>query len=455
MDGTVFRGRQLAIALTCLSCSLLLIVSQRTLGCPFCLSPPQTLAEQISGADVVLIAELVRFRVLNQGTKPESTLRIREYLAGKELVSGRREMAAGQTLVINAEAAGQPGDLFLMFGYFPEGLVETSPPALAFSSVASAASATSNSSSPVVIRASAQSEAVNRIEKTSLVIPEFISWVETIAISNSAVYYLKNIPGKEIDQQRRLTWFMDFLEHEDPMIAIDAWAEFGCSSYEDVVGVRHLMPRNKLRAWIEDPLMSPERLGLYGMMLGLCGEDSDSQFLKDHMYDREPQGLRLRFGSEGLMAGYLLLTKEPGLRDLEKTLILPPDVPDTAAHAFVQALQFLWSYERDIIPEDRLRESMRLLLKNAAMREIAVTNLSRWEDWTTLSALTVMFDKECGDDVSVQRAIVQFAQACEKAEMSNEPLSEHTSAAAQFLRRVQESRPQLLASPLQDFTAPQ
>jgi hypothetical protein len=57
----------------------------RALACPFCLSPPQTFAEQMSRADVVLIAELVRFEVLDFGRRAESTMRIREYLRGASI----------------------------------------------------------------------------------------------------------------------------------------------------------------------------------------------------------------------------------------------------------------------------------------------------------------------------------------------------------------------------------
>lgn len=456
MDGSISTiHRLLIVAGFLFICFLPPSGLQQSDACPFCLNPPQTLAEQISRADLVLIAELVRFQVHDQGKTPESTLRIREYLHGKQIATTRRELAIGQVIVIRAEAAGKVGDLFLMFGEIPESAIEIADVTATVGKTTSGDSLAVNPVRAAVMTSSAQRPSAWRIEKTSLVIPEFISWNETTAITPAAVSYLRQVPGKDISQPLRLVYFVRFLEHQDPLIAIDAWAEFGCSTYDDVVAVQGLMSREKLRAWIADPLMSPERLGLYGMMLGLCGSAEDSEFLLGQMHDRGQPGVALRFGSEGLMAGYLLRTGESGLQVLIETFVLPTNVPDTASHAFVQALQFMWSYERDLISEIRIREAMRLLLRHETMREIAITNLSRWEDWSTLPELVTMFDNECADDRSAQRAIIQFAQVCAKVDKAHGEASEYATAAAQFIGRVQKSRPELLTSPLYDFTAPQ
>jgi hypothetical protein len=162
-----------------------------------------------------------------------------------------------------------------------------------------------------------------------------------------------------------------------------------------------------------------------------------------------------RFGAEGLMGGYLLLTGEEGLKQLEETIALPANVPATARHAFVQSLQFIWTYESDVISKARIQSSMRLLLQNSSMREIAITNLSRWEDWESLPVLKAMFAKDCEGDRESQRAILQFAQTCRRSVSARSNVHDYASLAEEFLCEAHLKRPELLSQNVRDFNAPQ
>ncbi len=465
MNGFTRTHRQLAkAAATTATIFLLMAALHKIPACPFCLSPPQTLAEQISRADIVLIAELLRFRVYDEGTRPESTLRIREYVRGAAVATTRRELAVGQAIVIAVEATGKPGDLFLMYGDLLSSSSEATATFAAETQPLSAPGDTETSGVvSAVLNLDSPDDLVPATQKTSLIIPEFITWNETLAVSNDVVSYLRKMPSTSIPQAKRLEYFLPHLEHVDPLVAIDAWAEFGNSSYNDVVAVRSLMSPEHLRAWIADPRMSPERLGLYGMMLGLSGTPADAEFLLRQMCSEGQITIKatadarksFRFGAEGLMGGYLLLTGEPGLQHLEKVIVLTRDMPDTACHAFVQSLQFIWSYESDVVSHSRIQQSMRLLLKDESMREIAITNLSRWEDWETLSTLITMFNGECADDRSTQKAILHFAQACAKNSKTKAETREYANDAELFLCEVYATRPELLTSNVREFQAPQ
>lgn len=466
LNGFTQRHCKSSVASAALAVILLLTAIFRNApACPFCLSPPQTLAEQISRADLVLIAELVRFEVYNNGTRPESTLRIRKYLRGEETAARLDRLAIGQSIVIPSEATGAPGELFLMYGTLPEYSAPGSVNTFASTSTNSEAS-DANSTAPVVqavLKSDSPVEAV--IQKVSFLIPELISWNETHSITTDMVNYLHQLPAQSEPQPTRLAYFLTNLEHRDSLIAIDAWAEFGNASYDDVVAVRELMSPADLRLWIADKNMSPERLGLYGMMLGLSGGPEDAEFLLSQMIESEPESpvgndhatppRTFRFGAEGLMGGYLLLTGEEGLDQLEKTIALPADVPDTARHAFVQSLQFIWSYESDVISKARIQSSMRILLQNSSMREIAITNLSRWEDWESLPMLKAMFAKNCDGDRESQRAILQFAQTCRRSDSARSDAQDFASMAEEFLCEAHLTRPDLLSHNVRDFTAPQ
>jgi hypothetical protein len=172
VNGFTQRHRKSSVASAALAMILLLTAIFRNApACPFCLSPPQTMAEQISRADLVLIAELVRFKVYDNGTRPESTLRIRKYLRGQETAAPLDRLEIGQSIVIPSEAAGARGDLFLMYGTLPEYSVPGSANTFASTSTNSDAG-NSNASGKVVqavLKSDAPVEAV--IQKASFLVP--------------------------------------------------------------------------------------------------------------------------------------------------------------------------------------------------------------------------------------------------------------------------------------------
>lgn len=450
-------ARTLVVALVM---TLLLFGGTAIDSCPYCISPPQSLSEQVAQADLVIIAELVRFRTLDNGLRPESTLRIREYLNGQHLAAKRPELSIGRSFVVDQELPGARGSLFLMYGTFPR--CQFAPDNLLRTDL------------------DYHPDNLQLTAKSSLVLPEFISWNESTAISREAVSYLRSLPRRTRPQSERLTYFLNWLEHSDPLIAMDAWAEFGNARYEDVLAVRHLLPREKLLSWVSDRNMNFERLGLYGMMLGLCGHPEDAQFLLDQMHEDTsadvysaiqsiptqqpaiqliahavPEKRSFRFGAEGLMGGYLLLTGATGLDFLDRTIATSPDAPELAVLAMIQALQFVREYEPKLISEDRLQRSMASLLSHRNSRELVIASLARWEAWDLFPQLQEMFEKDSPDDRATRMAIVQFAQSGMKAAEKDPQLGDFQVAAASFLRQAAAESPDLFSSNTRDFGVPQ
>lgn len=418
-------------------------------ACPFCLSPPMTLVEEIATSDMVVIVELLRSEIVSSGGRriPQSTVRIREFLQGSALATKYGRLQTGQAVVVPQEMTGSLGDLFLLFGSLP---IDTSSTESTFATSTNDATSNSNDDDGIVTaNLSTMNVDQKRIQRTSLVIPELISWDSFTPVSLAAIRYIKRAPAPTIPQVQRLPYYLAFLENPDPLLSIDAWAEFANASYDDVKAVKDQMPRAKLRQWIADPIMTPERLGLYGMMLGLCGNADDAAFLELQIGTVPPTGKDddqfFRYGTDGLMGGYLLLTGEDGVAFLEQTR-LKPGVPTDSVHAAVQAMQFVWSYESSLIPQSRLKTSMRRLLSNNDLRILTITNLARWKDWECWPELEQIFRHECTDDRATQRAIVQFAEECRKATPADGCPLELAAAATTFLAQAEVDHPDLFRS---------
>src|SRR5690606_27612754 len=99
----------------------------------------------------------------------------------------------------------------------------------------------------------------------------------------------------------------------------DAYAEFAKSPYHEVASLAKDFSREKLRKWLVSPQTTQTRIGLYGLLLGLCGTAEDLPLLERKIVETSKD---YRLGIDGVIAGYLMLSGEKGLSLVEKSKFL-------------------------------------------------------------------------------------------------------------------------------------
>ena len=144
-----------------------------------------------------------------------------------------------------------------------------------------------------------------------------VIWDTPLAVTETSYQYIKQAPSKESPAAERLKYFVRFLEYPDQMVSDDAYSEFASAPYKDIVPIGDSLPREDLRRWVSNPETSKLRLGLYGLMLGLCGNADDAQLLREII---EQPAAELRLGIDGIMGGYVLLTGADGLEVIDAKL---------------------------------------------------------------------------------------------------------------------------------------
>lgn len=245
-----------------------------------------------------------------------------------------------------------------------------------------------------------------------------LDWQIPREVSEAGWKYLSDLPSPVTSptaKTERLRYFVKYLQHPELAISNDAYGEFASAKYETIKALRDEFPREELTKWIADPDTPVTRMGLYGLLLGLCGDDEAAAAMKKKILTPETS---FRLGIEGVISGYLLITGEQGLEVLEDKIIKSTTwknsdgevkkVPFSEVFAVMQALRFMWTYEPDRINKDRLKQSMHELLERPELSDLVIADLSRWEDWSKQDRLMAMYDEDNYAIPSVKRAIIRY-----------------------------------------------
>ena len=324
------------------------LTSAKALACPFCAAPSLTLAEQLAQSDAAVLVEWVK------GNKPTEDSAGSTVYEIRQIVRNYKDtLKAGDRIRLPRFRASQPGDLFMLMG--SKGVI--------------------------------------------------IDWGSPMEVTETSFNYVSKAPSPDVPTAKRLEYYVKFLEFPDPMIANDAYGEFANAPYKDITKIADKLPRDKIRKWATSPETPATRLGLYGLLIGLCGNDDDAEQIKQRIAQKTED---FRLGIDGLMSGYLLLKGAKGLELIDESKLRDSDIPFSETYAAMQALRFMWRYGEGRIEKDRLRQSMRILLDRPELAGLVIADLSRWKDWSVQERLMTMYGNADYNIPSIKRAIVRY-----------------------------------------------
>ncbi len=256
-----------------------------------------------------------------------------------------------------------------------------------------------------------------------------IEWGAPTEITETAFAYVAQAPPPEVSRSKRLKYFIRFLEFPDLLVANDAYFEFSNAPYKDIAAVAPYLPKEKLRGWLSQSETPQTRVGLYGLLLGLCGDKDDAKLLADKI---APYGDDLRLGLDGMISGYLLLTGSSGLDNVDDWKFKIRDgkkaaVTDT--YAAIMALRFMQDFAGGKISSQRLMQSVRLLLDRPELSDMAIRDLARWKDWSIQDRLMSLYGKGAYNTRPIKVAIISYmlASTNDKGETDGQEFFGHES----------------------------
>lgn len=233
-----------------------------------------------------------------------------------------------------------------------------------------------------------------------------------VAADETLLGHVVTAPAITAPAGERLAWFAARLEHPEPNIADDAFAEFAVAPFPAVCEAAAALSKRPLEKWVADPATDQRRRGFYGLALGIVvaegpadASDLSSAPLRAAL---DAGGGDFRAGADGLMAGILVADGSEGLDWLVDRA--GPDRP-VDQRQLLAALRFASEYLTKKIPSARIAAATAQLARSPAVAADAIIDLARVEAWEEVDAVAAWWDA-AADDPLIRRAVVGYLVAC-------------------------------------------
>ncbi len=229
----------------------------------------------------------------------------------------------------------------------------------------------------------------------------------------AVIKYLKEaMKVDEKDVSKRLRFYFNYLDHFDNEVASDAYKEFAKADYAEVVKLvkdyGDAEMRKRLQTWLKDPNTAIYRYGLFGLMLGLCGNKEDGEVFLTLLNDPDKS---LISGIDGILAGYILVDQTNGWK-YTKSLIMGTSSDFAKRHAGLRTIRFLWDTHLGHVSKDELLATMEQFISQGDIADMAIDDLRKWKQWKFTDKILQQSKRDTHIGALVQRAVLRYMLSC-------------------------------------------
>jgi hypothetical protein len=234
----------------------------------------------------------------------------------------------------------------------------------------------------------------------------------------------------DVDPARRLAFFFAHLDSVDPVVSADAFHEFAKAPDGDIMKAKAALDPGKLRKWLADPKTPSDRLGVFALMLGLCGNKEDAARFANDLAAQLPAE-RVRENFSGFLAALTLLDPASGW-NVVKSVLTDPKRPFDQRLSAVGTVRFFQATR----PEESRAHVLtcyRGVIAKGDLADLAIDDLRRWGWWDLTADVIAQFDKPTHAATIIRKGIIRYA------------LQAPGEEAKQFVAQTRAKQPKLVA----------
>lgn len=237
-----------------------------------------------------------------------------------------------------------------------------------------------------------------------------IDWVARKRVSPIAVPYLLGLGRLPESGPRRLEYFLRYLQHDDELVATDAYDEFAEASLEDIAALSDQLDREWVTNQLRDASVPRHRRQLCWMLLSQCGTASDAGLFNESLRRRDVDPT-FDPGMDAAIACYITLAGEQGLARVEREFLANPGTEYLDSFAAISAIR-IHGTELKVLRRERLAASLRIMLSRPALADLVISDLARWEDWSAIDRVVELFEGATEETRFVKPAAVLYLKTC-------------------------------------------
>lgn len=248
-------------------------------------------------------------------------------------------------------------------------------------------------------------------------------WVAPTPIeSNEVDYVIKVVQFAKTNAPKldKLRFFFENRDSSSTLIADDCFNELGKTSLEDLHLLKPILDPEKLKASLRNEKHTTDRKRLDWVLLGICGQASDAAIFDELLavYYKQRQreaetGVLIResIGLDAAISTYITLLGEKGLERIEKEFVANPKCDFSDCFSAILALR-VQGDDIKKISQDRIAQSLVLVLNRTEMADLVIPDLARWKQWDQCDALIALYQKLEKDDLRLRIPIINYLRVC-------------------------------------------
>lgn len=271
-------------------------------------------------------------------------------------------------------------------------------------------------------------------------------------VDDQMIDYIVDAPPSSSSEVVKLAYYLPKLVSDNEDIRSNAHHICRDMKLQNLVSARDSIPVEFIRSSLRTSESVDDIVEDFnGLLLGLAGDPSDSHLLLDVINRTIDEDGSIVISQS--LTGLVLLTGEHGVEWIDKNcLALPiPPPPAPANPNFkiswcgMKAIRDVWRLKQQTtslpnLSEERLSQSIQLLLEQPQIADLAINDLAWCSDWSHMDEFYVRYDSESYDVPIIKRAIVHYYLAAIHAK-ELQPTDEQRAAAEKYFAKLSEDDP--------------